>query len=192
MCFLCDLLTGTTKTTPNINESKRKYKQTTSNLEEANIEWVLKPLKMDLGVWCTGESTRKTSLLCSSGPACPELRSMKSKSSGIMVTSCQHSFHIMGRRHHQRLRVEVWFADFPHLLFLSLWASPQIWQPKWETEPLKRSHGLEGVLEKPSVGKASELSNQSSWVSYGSNSPGSVWVHDDVSAPGNACYFKRK
>lgn len=147
---------------------------------------------MDLGVWYTeGGSTRKTSHLCSSGPACPGLRNMKSKSSGIMVTSCQHGFYIMGRICHQRFHREVWFAAFPHLLFLSLWASPQSSQPKGETEPLKRSHGLDGVLEKTSVGKASELSNQSSWISYGSNSPGSVRVHDGVSVPGNACYFKK-
>lgn len=46
-------------------------------------------------------------------------------------------------------------------LFLSLWVSPLTWQPKGKTEPWKRSDCPERVLEKPSMGKASELSNWS-------------------------------
>lgn len=152
---------------------------------------------MNWGAWSTeGRSPKKTECLCSSGPACSGLRSMeKSKSAEMMAANHAHSFPGILRRHHGGQFKQAWVVAFLILLtselFLSLWVSPLTWQPKGKTEPWKRSDCPERVLEKPSMGKASELSNWSFGICCSSNVPGQAGACEGGRSSGIASYFKK-
>lgn len=171
MCFLCDWLAGTTKQQPKLmNQEGSK-----DGLPDTwKMYMPVRAQAMNLGAWSTGRrSPWKTKCLCSSGSG---LWSMKCKSAGTMAVNPVHSFPGRERRHQGGQLTQAWVTAFLILLtselFLSLWVSPSTWQPKGETEPWKRSDCSEGVSEKPSMGKASELGNWSLGICCGSNVPG--------------------